>query len=1211
MTLRIHPQILKTFFFFSGTVLFTTFCLGQTNQISSNTNGPETVSFFDGSSLMGGLKEIKDGGELIWNHKSSQNPLKFDYKAVESILFNRIENKKRDSGGSMIILFKNNNFLRGSIHSLNAEKLVFSSGFGQSLEANLSQIRSLEFLPESYQVLYDSSYDFEQWKKSNTKAWTEEQGSLVSVFSGSTGTILPDLDAIEVSFQAEWQRSFYLALRFFSDSDGGSYGSEGFHLSFSNNRINLQSNRKVKGRTIRETLGSVMVDQLVGVKTANFKIYAHRQRKEFIVFVNGNEVAKWKDSSTDYLPENSGLLFINQGGNSYLRMEELTIAGWSGEYFLTSPPSELEQDGTQFISFKNGDSTSLQSSSSTDNGLSIKTKRGIFEVPYANIKSIYFPNDDLNQSNLTFNEEVSFKSSMGKLSFKLNSIQNNLLLGKHPYLGDLRIPLQLVKRLRCNLLLKSYKEYLSQLKLAEESLKSQNSEKALSILENTNPRYQCWYWKRLKFLAHDSQTKEILWFTPHPDVGILQATFSEEAGETIFTTSREGSFALWDEYAKLAEGNYTHKHSTSQELGRFKNEKWKKIFISNCYWLGRTEVTQEQFEKVTGTNPSKKKGPNLPVQVSWFESMEFCKLMNKKYPPPGGFTWRLPTEAEWEYAARAGSSGPYSDTFYGEFPNKQNAYEEHLKQYGWFSENSLGEVKAVSQKLPNGWGLFDMHGNVWEWCIDGTKVNKSELFSFPRAGSKNPVKLNGDWKVLRGGSFITDSLCCRSSYRGANAPTISEGDRGLRICLGQVLSSNESNTSKIKRQKENLDKQVQEFSPIPLQRIDPGEFMMGSRNSTSFPQAICDLKDKNILSTDLSGKVRSQNIASNIPECELDLNGTGLVITPLSTKNYVLIGTDNGKVHLINKSTKRIISTYSDHLGPISHIAINNSQQIFVTCGTGGRIALRKIGSEKPIWVLKTEDYKSDIEYVEFSHDSKTLLASGLNSDVITIDVKSGKFNTVWSKDKGLVLKAKWLPEKNYFSILHPNGILSFLEYKSGIIYKIIRSNLPSACDFEFSKDGKRILFITEKGSCSLRELPVAESILIIRPDGKLEQTPDFYFNLSKLKNEKSLELENFLLKHQDKVSFKESVFLSNSPCDQQIATTHDGALRIWSKKYGFLLATIAEKLSSDFQACGFSEDGKSLIGKLESGHIVVYPTDLSDLNNLNFARLCKESFNH
>ena len=1192
MKLISFPFHLKSLFCILVNAVSFVFGFGEQNQSVANLKGPETVSFFDGSSLLGSLHAIQDADNLIWNHKSSKNHLTFDYKAVESILFNREENNQEKPAGSMVILFKNKDFLRGSMKSLDSEKLIFSSGFGQSLEVKLADIQSVEFLPESYQVLYDYSYDFEKWKKSNTKAWTEEQGSLISVFSGSTGTTLPAVDAIEVRFEAEWQRSFYLALRFFSDSDGGSYGSEGYHLSFSNNRINLQSNRKLKGRTMRETLGSVMVDQLVGVKKANFKIYAHKQRKEFIVFVNGNEVARWKDPSSDYSPENNGLLFINQGGNSYLRLEELTIAGWSGEYFLTSPSAIDNQEGNQFISFKNGDSTSIQSSSSSENGLLIKTKRGTFEVPYENIRSVHFPENDQNASRFTFNEEISLKRSLGKLSFKLESINNDLLIGQHSYLGNFRVPLESVKRLRCNLLLKSYREYLSQIHLAEKELKSQNGEKALSILENTNSYFRSWYWKRLRFLAQDSQAKEILWFTPHPEVGILKASLNEQDENTIFTTSKTGSFALWDEYAKLAEGNYTHQDSTSQEVGRSKNEKWKKIYMTNRYWLSTTEVTQEQFEKITGTNPSKKKGPNLPVQVSWFESMEFCKLLNKKFPPPNGLTWRLPTEAEWEYAARAGSSGPYHNTSYGKFANKQNTYEEHLKQYGWFSENSSGEVKAVSQKLPNDWGLFDMHGNVWEWCMDGTSVNKTELFSFPRAGAKNPARLDGEWKILKGGSFITDYSRCRSSYRGANSPTVSEGDRGLRICLGQALPSNESNTSKIETQKENLHKQVQEFSPISLERIDPGEFMMGSRDSTNFPQAICDLKDKTILSTDSSSKLASRKLSSMKPEWEIDLNSTGLMIVPLVTEKRLLIGTETGQIHIVDRKTRKIVNSYNDHDAPIVSIAVDKQEQCFVSCGLGGKVVLRKIANEKPQWIITTEDYSHDIEHLEFSNDSKSILASGFLSNVMVIDTPSGKIKTVWRNKEGTVLKAKWLPKNNYLSILHANGILSFIEAKSGVVFQVLRTNLPSTFDFEFSKDGKKILLVTYKGSCSVRNLPDYSSIVILRPDGIIEKTPDFYFNLSKSKETKSMKLNEFLLKHELKPNLKQQAAVAYSPSNKQIVTTHDGALRIWSKQSGELIATIAEKLSSDFTSCSFSSDGTILMGKLESGHQLFYPTE-------------------
>ena len=123
----------------------------------------------------------------------------------------------------------------------------------------------------------------------------------------------------------------------------------------------------------------------------------------------------------------------------------------------------------------------------------------------------------------------------------------------------------------------------------------------------------------------------------------------------------------------------------------------------------------------------------------------------------------------------------------------------------------------------------------------------------------------------------------------------------------------------------------------------------------------------------------------------------------------------------------------------------------------------------------------------------------------------SGASKTVFSQEKGVALKAKWLPEKNYFCILNGNGILSFVEAKSGAIYKVIRTNLPSTIDFDFSKDGKKILLTTEKGSCSFRKLPDDSSIIVLRPDGKIEKTPDFYFALSKYeKSSKYTNLEVF-----------------------------------------------------------------------------------------------------
>ena len=201
------------------------------------------------------------------------------------------------------------------------------------------------------------------------------------------------------------------------------------------------------------------------------------------------------------------------------------------------------------------------------------------------------------------------------------------------------------------------------------------------------------------------------------------------------------------------------------------------------------------------------------------------------------------------------------------------------------------------------------------------------------------------------------------------------------------------------------------------------------------------------------------------------------------------------------------------------------------------------------------------------------------------------------------------LPGKNYFCILNVSGILSFVEAKTGAIYKMIRTNLPSTIDFDFSKDGKEILLTTEKGSCSLRKLPEDSSIIVIRPDGKIEKTPDFYFAFARPSSSGALQLNAFLSKFSNDDNSSSKQQIAHSPGNRIIATTHDGALRIWSKDYGSLLATIAEKLASEFLSCRFSVNGKNLIGKLKSGHYIVYQTEDLDTDQKNYLNAVKKLF--
>ena len=188
--------------------------------------------------------------------------------------------------------------------------------------------------------------------------------------------------------------------------------------------------------------------------------------------------------------------------------------------------------------------------------------------------------------------------------------------------------------------------------------------------------------------------------------------------------------------------------------------------------MGKTEVTQGQWKAVMGNNPSRfsQCGEDCPVeQVSWNEAQEFARRLSQKT----GNQYRLPSEAEWEYAARAGSNTKWS------FGDNESQLGDHAWYLGnskaWFGEN---KTQRVAQKKPNAFGLFDMHGNVWEWVQDCWHDN---YIGAPSAGSAWSTACSGNYRVFRGGSWIDGPSILRAAIRYRNTPVYRVDINGLRL----------------------------------------------------------------------------------------------------------------------------------------------------------------------------------------------------------------------------------------------------------------------------------------------------------------------------------------------------------------------------------------------------------------------------------------------
>lgn len=207
--------------------------------------------------------------------------------------------------------------------------------------------------------------------------------------------------------------------------------------------------------------------------------------------------------------------------------------------------------------------------------------------------------------------------------------------------------------------------------------------------------------------------------------------------------------------------------SPSDEKDRSSNEKSRKVTLSSGFWMARCEVSQKQFREVMNSNPSLNQGPNLPVEnVTWEEAQQFVSRLNENHSSdlPGGFRFALPSEAQWEYACRAGSS-------------RKAGGESELREKAWFKSNSQGSSKLCGEKRANAWGIFDIQGNVWEWCNDWFADYSSSAETDPEGPSF------GKMRVYRGGSYGSFAKHCRAAYRGRVRPSFRDSFIGIRVAV--------------------------------------------------------------------------------------------------------------------------------------------------------------------------------------------------------------------------------------------------------------------------------------------------------------------------------------------------------------------------------------------------------------------------------------------
>lgn len=236
------------------------------------------------------------------------------------------------------------------------------------------------------------------------------------------------------------------------------------------------------------------------------------------------------------------------------------------------------------------------------------------------------------------------------------------------------------------------------------------------------------------------------------------------------------------EMVYIAPGTFTM-GSPADEAGREDSETQHEVTLTKNYYVGKYVVTQELWEAVTGEKPSKWKGPTLPVErVSWADAMAFCQKLTKMEHDAGrlpeNWKYTLPTEAQWEFTCRADTTTALNNGKNLDCTDKDCRGESsNLAEVAWYDKNGDRKTHPVGLKKPNNFGLYDMHGNVWEWCFDW-------YADYPEGSVIDPLGPDkGTAHVRRGGSWGYYAKGCRSAARASYSPNYRLESLGFRLVL--------------------------------------------------------------------------------------------------------------------------------------------------------------------------------------------------------------------------------------------------------------------------------------------------------------------------------------------------------------------------------------------------------------------------------------------